>query len=89
MQHFINVHGNHLIKPMVDKDELIKESESHAIHLKHNLANFENRKITCHHKDSKLASLTKLVTNMTQTLHVQQQTLKSELKSLKDDIYVL
>lgn len=50
---------------MVDKDELLNESDNHGIHLKHNLANFENRKITCNHKDkSKFAALTKLVTNM-------------------------
>jgi len=53
------------MKMLVDKDELLNESENNGIHLKHNLANFENRKIICTHKDkSKLQALTKLVSNM-------------------------
>jgi len=50
---------------MVDKEELLNESENHGIHLNHNLANFENRKIVCNHKDNnRFAALSKLVTNM-------------------------
>ena len=35
---------NHLCRSIVEKEELLRESESQAMHLKHNIANFEKHK---------------------------------------------
>jgi hypothetical protein len=35
---------NQLFRSIVEKEELLRESESQAMHLKHNIANFEKHK---------------------------------------------